>query len=174
MDDERFAQIESFYKKRRNRLILDGKSQRTTAFGYWAASEPVQVFELFRKLGLGKYRHFVDLGSGDGIVVAVASLFTKSAGIEADKGLHNDAVDIMKQLNMKYCLKNEDYLHEDLLKYDFIFMNPDNHFHLLEKKLVEGFKGTLVIADNIFRLLTLKPKSQISVGGTSFSVYELH
>jgi hypothetical protein len=174
MDEAKFSQIDSFYKRRRNSLMLDRSSQRTTAAGYWAASEPGQVFELFKKLDLERYKSFVDLGSGDGIVVAVASLFTKSEGIEADSRLHADAVEMMGQLGLDYSLRNADYLQEDLSMYDFVFINPDNHFHLLERKLVEGFKGVLVITDNLFRPLTLKPERHIAVGGAVFSVYILN
>jgi protein-L-isoaspartate O-methyltransferase len=173
MQQSRFNQIHQLYARRRSRLIMSGKSQRSTRLGYWAMSNPLHVFELFRKLGLENYKSFVDLGSGDGVVVAVASLFTNATGIETDAKLHDDAVDIRKKLGLDYTLKNSDYLEEDISQYDIIFINPDNYFHRLEKNLVEQFKGKIIITDNIFRPLTLNPQKQVSVRGTSFSVYEL-
>lgn len=136
-------------------------------------SNPAHLFELFRRLGLDKYESFLDLGSGDGIVVAVASLFTRAAGIESDERLHKDAEEIRQRLKMGYVLKNKDYLDEDLSQYNIIFINPDNYFYRLEKNLVEQFNGTLIVADNIFRPLTLSPEKQISVRGTGFSIYSL-
>jgi predicted O-methyltransferase YrrM len=173
MQPERFQIIKQFYNKRRGSLLIDGKFQRPTELGYWAASDPQQLFELFQQLHLEKYKNFLDLGSGDGIVVAVASLFTSAAGIEIDAKLHKDALDIKKKLGLDYSLKCSDYLDENLSGYDFIFINPDNYFYKLEKNLVETFKGTLVVTDNIFRPLTLKPAKDVSVRGIIFSVYKL-
>jgi hypothetical protein len=169
----RFELIYSEYKKRISSLLVEGRSQRITPQGYWAASDPAVVFELFTKLGLENYRGFVDLGSGDGIVVATASLFTDATGIESDASLHRDAENIRDSLKMKYNLRKADYLEESFAGYDFIFINPDNYFYKLEKKLVEEFKGTLVIAENLFTPLTLEVKEKISVKDVSFNIYRL-
>ncbi len=168
-----FDRINAYYTKRRAKLLLDKKSQRPTKSGYWAASDPLQVFELFRKIKLENSKSFVDLGSGDGIVVAIASLFTKSTGIESDEKLHWDALKMRRELKLDCVFKNADYLDEDLSGYDLIFINPDNYFYKLEKKLLDEFKGKIVIVDNIFRPLTLEAKKQVSVRGATFSVYEL-
>jgi predicted O-methyltransferase YrrM len=173
MQLDKFDSIKQFYSKRHAGLLLSGKAQRPTESGYWAASDPQQLFELFQQLHLEKYKNFLDLGSGDGIVVAIASLFTSAAGIEIDAKLHKEALGIKKQLGLSYYLKCADYLEEDFSKYDFIFINPDNYFYKLEKKLVDGFKGTLVITDNLFRPLTLKPSKQLSVAGIGYSIYSL-
>lgn len=173
MQQGRFETVRQAYARRRSRLMVEGRSQRRTGRGYWAMSDPLQVFELFRRLDLQDFRGFVDLGSGDGVVVAVASLFTEAAGIESDEVLHREAEEIRARLGMDFVLKNMDFLEEDLSRYDFIFINPDNYFHRLEKRLVEDFRGRIVIVDNIFRPLTLRPERSVSVMGSSFSVYEL-
>ncbi|MBN1544333.1 hypothetical protein JW898_02620 [Candidatus Woesearchaeota archaeon] len=170
---EKFDMINREYSRRRRRLIMSHNAQRPTKVGYWASSNPAHLFELFRQLGLERYKGFADLGSGDGIVVAVASLFTRAAGIEADDGLHKAALEMRGRLCLDYLLKNADYLEEDLSAYDVIFINPDNYFYRLEKNIVDQFKGTLIIADNIFRPLTLNPERQLSVKGASFSIYGL-
>ncbi|HII72697.1 TPA: hypothetical protein HA265_08125, partial [Candidatus Woesearchaeota archaeon] len=118
MDQSNFDLISQAYTKRRSKLILSGKAQRATSHGYWATSNPVHLFELFKKLNLQKHKSFVDLGSGDGIVVAVASLFTKAAGIEVDKELHKDALEMRQKLKLNYTIQNKDYLEEDLSQYD--------------------------------------------------------
>ena len=171
MQKPAFNKIHDTYSKRRSRLLMEGKSQHPTSHGYWAASEPNQVYDLFRKIKLNEYKSFLDLGSGDGIVAAIASLFTESTGIEIDKSLHKAAADIKNKLKLNHTLKNKDYMDEDLSKYDIIFISPDNYFHKLEKKLVEEFKGTLIITDNIFMPLMLTPQEQVSVRGAGFSIY---
>ncbi|MBW2997380.1 hypothetical protein KY349_03515 [Candidatus Woesearchaeota archaeon] len=173
MEQKKFSEIQQLYTKRRSRLILEGSSQRSTKLGYWAMSNPLHVYELFRKIGLGKFKSFVDLGSGDGIVVAVASLFTKAAGIEVDAELHAAAEEIRQKLDIGCGFKNADYLDEDLSQYDIIFINPDNYFYKLEKNLKENFRGTIIITDNIFRPLTLSPEKSLSVMGTSYSIYKI-
>ena len=173
MDIRKFERIRGEYTKRRSRLILAGRSQRPTSNGYWATSNPSQVFELFKKINLQDYGRFVDLGSGDGVVVAIASLFTKATGIESDEKLHEDAVKMRGMLKLDCKFINSDYLEQDLSVYDIIFINPDNYFHVLEKKLVENFKGKIVITDNIFRPLTLIQSKNISVMGAAYSVYDI-
>ena len=173
MDSKRFSRIVQFYSRRRSRLILAGRAQHPTDRGYWAMSNPLQVLELFKKIGLQDYRRFVDLGSGDGVVVAVASLFTKAEGIECDSKLHEAAVEMDRKLGMGCVFHNADYLGHDLSRYDIIFINPDNYFYKLEKKLVENFRGTIVMTDNIFRPLTLRPEKNISVMGTGYSIYNV-
>ncbi|MBW2964256.1 hypothetical protein KY363_02245 [Candidatus Woesearchaeota archaeon] len=170
---EGFSRIRDAYLERHRRLVLEGRARRMTSRGYWAASDPDVIFELFTKLHLDTYRQFIDLGSGDGVVAAIASLFTHSTGIEADKALHESAGKIKDGLGLNHVLKNMDFLEEDLSAYDVIFMSPDNHFHLIEKKIIEEFKGVLVLTDNLFTPLTLDASERISVQGVSFSVFRL-
>ncbi|MFH1064197.1 MAG: hypothetical protein V1729_03900 [Candidatus Woesearchaeota archaeon] len=173
MDSALLEKIKRTYSKRHSTLLISGQSQRATALGYWAASDPTQLFELFKKVRLQNFKKFLDLGSGDGIAVAVASLFTDASGIEIDAELHKEAKQLTSRLGLHCTLKCKDYLDEDLSAYDFIFINPDNYFHRLEKKLVEEFKGTLVIVDNIFRPLTLDTGRSLSVAGVSYSRFLL-
>jgi len=171
--ERRFEAVNNAYSSRRRRLLVEGRFQRQTSHGYWAQTNPEHVFELFKKINLGQSRSFLDLGSGDGIVTSVASLFTKATGIEIDPKLHQDAEDLKAKLGLTSTNKNMDYLAEDLADYDVIFIAPDNYFHKLEKNIVEQFKGTLIILDNIFRPLTLTADETISVRGTNFNIYRI-
>ncbi|MBW2967387.1 class I SAM-dependent methyltransferase [Candidatus Woesearchaeota archaeon] len=173
IDTARFDAIKDVYTRRRRKLLIAGRFQRPTKAGYWATSNPDHIFELFRTAGLERYKSFVDLGSGDGIVTAMASLFTRSSGIEIDPALHREAADIMSKLGITCNLHNGDFLDADLSQYDIIFINPDNYFHRLEKKLVEGFRGDIIIADNIFRPLTLKPIKEFSIRGANYSLFRV-
>lgn len=49
---------------------------RVTPAGLWTRSDLDEVLELFIQLDLGQYQRMVDLGSGDGRVVCLASCFT--------------------------------------------------------------------------------------------------
>jgi hypothetical protein len=64
-----------------------GESYKVTSVGLWACSLLEEILDLFEQLDLGRYRHLADLGSGDGRVVLVGSLFTRATGIEADAEL---------------------------------------------------------------------------------------
>lgn len=180
MQKEHFRIINEVYRKRRAKLLSKGKSQRPTKLGYWGSSNPEQIFELFVKIKLEKYKNFADLGSGDGVVAAIAALFTSSTGIEMDEKLHSDAEVIKKEIiekkktKIEYTLKNQNYFDVDFSEYDVIFINPDNYFHKLEKKIIEEFKGVLIVTENTFQPLTLKPSEKIAVRGVEFSVYDLH
>jgi predicted O-methyltransferase YrrM len=179
MQADYFKIINEIYRKKRAKLLIEGKSQRPTKLGYWGSSNPEQIFELFTKIKLEKYKNFVDLGSGDGVVAAIAALFTGSTGIESDEKLHKEATAIRKELidkkkvKINYEIKNENYFDADFSGYDFMFINPDNYFHKLEKKIIEEFKGVLIVTESIFQPLTLRPSEKISVRGAEFNVYNL-
>ena len=42
---------------------------RDTEVGFWGTAACDDVFELFQKINLSKFKNFIDLGSGDGKVV---------------------------------------------------------------------------------------------------------
>ena len=69
---------------------------------FWNASIAGEVYEAFKKIKLNKFKNFLDIGSGDGKVVMIASLFCKNAeGIEIDKSLHNKSVQIKNKFKIK-------------------------------------------------------------------------
>jgi hypothetical protein len=172
--DDKFRQIEAYHDKKQSRLLLHKNgAQRPTAVGYWAAAHPGSVFSLFNELKLDGYRRFLDLGSGDGVVVAVASLFTSAVGVEFDDALHNEAVSMRDALGLSMELKKCDFLEEDFSAYDFIFINPDDHFYRLEGKLKKEFKGTLVVGGELYKPLLLKPEKKMSAKGIDYSIYRL-
>jgi len=80
----------------------------------------------------------LDLGSGDGKIVLIASLFTKSAaGIEFDEELVKKGIEIRDKLGLKCDLICADYMEHDFSQYDILFINPDKSFHHgLEEKLL--------------------------------------
>lgn len=142
-------EYDEFYKS----LMRQGKlPMRDTGRGFWGTAACDDVFELFEKMGLGKYKSFIDLGSGDGKVVLIASLFTKAAGIEFDKELHDKAVEIRDRIGIKAELSCGDFLKADISKYDLVFINPDKSFHKgVEEMLREKLRGALVVYNLVYQ-----------------------
>ena len=91
-----FAQIKKEYDNFYRSLLRSGKlPMRSTSKGFWNAAISDEVYEAFKRIGLHKFKNFLDIGSGDGKVVLIASLFCENAeGIEIDNFLHNKAVEI--------------------------------------------------------------------------------
>jgi precorrin-6B methylase 2 len=140
---------ETFYSS----IKREGKSLvRDTEKGIWGVSKIENVFQLFNKLRLQNCKRFIDLGSGDGCVVLVASLFTESEGIEYDKELVDTSNKMKKELNLNADFIKGDFMKLDLSRYDFIFINPDHDFKSLENKLIKEMspKARLFIYNNIF------------------------
>ena len=132
---------------------------RDTEKGIWGPSNLDVIFELFKKVNLGKYKHFLDIGAGDGRIVAAASLFTKATGIESDKSLVESGNEIMKKLNLNAKLICDDFFSHNFSEYDILFINPDKGFHNgLEDKLLREMKkdAVLIVYNNIFMPRFLK------------------
>ena len=86
--DNQFQSIVKEYDQYYKSLLQKGRLPlKSTAKGFWGYSIAEEVYELFKKIKLEQYKSFVDLGSGDGKVVLIASLFTKAIGIEIDEEL---------------------------------------------------------------------------------------
>src|SRR3989344_348569 len=91
-------EYDSFY---RNLLKMGRLPMWSTEKGFWNASIAEEVYQAFKKIKLNKFKNFLDIGSGDGKVVLIASLFFKNAeGIEIDQFLHNKAIEIKNKLKI--------------------------------------------------------------------------
>lgn len=160
MRKKKFLEIKEKYKEYYGSFLKKGKYPlRDTEVGLWGTVDLDIIFDFFTKIKLQNYNHFLDLGSGDGCVVMVASLFTDATGIEYDKELHEVAKDFKKDLKLKTNLRNGDYLKANLKKYDCFFIFPDNDFkHGLEKKLLKDMdeKAKLFVYQKIHSPLLMK------------------
>lgn len=138
---------ETFYSKG-SPAVTDTKK------GIWGPSGTQDVYELFVKIKLSKYKNFLDLGSGDGKVVLIASLFgVDSTGIEFDSKLVEVGVNIQKELGLNAKFIAGDFLKHDISKYDLIFINPDKGFeNKIEDKLLKEMNpnAKLFVYNNIF------------------------
>ncbi|MBI5390255.1 hypothetical protein HZB02_02100 [Candidatus Woesearchaeota archaeon] len=91
--DHQIQHLISLYSSYRRELLQHGKLPfRSTSKGFWGVSEIPVLFQLFQKIKLQNYNQFIDLGSGDGRAVLVASLFTHATGIECDEKLYRDSL----------------------------------------------------------------------------------
>ncbi|MBW3002970.1 class I SAM-dependent methyltransferase [Candidatus Woesearchaeota archaeon] len=153
----KFSSIKKFYKEYYNRFYVQGKVPvKDTKLGMWGVSSADDVFEIFKKLNV--HGKFLDLGSGDGKVVLVASLFCDSVtGVECDDELIKLSKEFANQLGIKAEFLLDDYMNIDLCGYDYIFINPDHELDDLSEKL-KDYKGMVVVYSNLYFLKLNKIK----------------
>lgn len=173
--------ISGEYKKLGGELLQNRKFLKATKLGYFAGSKIDDLYFVFDEIKLEKYKNFIDLGSGDGRAVLIASLYTNAEGIEIDKELAQTAEKMQKEIGKKYprIIQNSAFvqgnylINADFSKYDIIFINPDNYFYELEKKLRKEMRqdALLVVYNPIFKPLNLKLKRKIGYGVSQALVY---
>src|SRR3989338_3426833 len=97
-----FEKIHQAYNQFERFLLSKGQLVgMDTDIGYWAVSNCKDVFEFFQKMKLEKYQNFVDLGSGDGRVVLIASLFGVNAiGVEYYPWLIDASLRLKQKINL--------------------------------------------------------------------------
>ena len=170
--EEKFRQIKAEYDKFYRDFLKKGQlPMGDTEAGFWGTAATDDIMELFRKIHLEKFESFIDLGSGDGKVVLIASLFTKAAGIEFDKDLHAKAVEIREKVGIsaeRAELICGDFLKHDLSKYDIVFINPDKSFDRgLEEKLKKELKGILLVYNMVYAPDSMKKDKTYWLGETA-------
>lgn len=164
--DLAYAKFEAAIKAQGKKLVWE------TEKGIYGAAPCKRLFTLFKKIGLENCKKFVDLGSGDGRVVMIASLFTDATGIEADEELVASGQRIRHELGLQCHFVHGDFLEQDLNEYDALFINPDQGFHKgLEEKLLREMNGTLYVNNNIFLPAKLKKGKSIWIDGVPVIPY---
>lgn len=174
MDLATFREIESAYKEKDRESLRQGRLPlHPTPRGFWSPAIMAEVFEAFRDIGLDRYGSFLDLGSGDGRVVLIASLFVpKAEGIEIDPGLHAIASSMAEKFGNGAAFHLKDLYEHGLSGYDVLFLAPDAPFERgMERKLVKEMNGILILSGNHFHPRTLILLKNMAVNGTRFSVY---
>ncbi len=171
--EKKFMEIIKAYDDFYKSLLRKGEVMvRDTEKGIWGVSVSENVYNLFKKINLSKYKNFLDLGSGDGKVVLIASLFTKATGIEYDKELVKESISIRDNLKLKCNLIQDDFYKHDWSKYDIIFINPDQGFHKgVEDKLLKELKGKLFVYNFVFAPRFLKKGKTYWFDQTPVTVY---
>jgi hypothetical protein len=155
--EERFARFEeikaAFHKRDTERLGQGKLSIRETEFGLWGTTNLNDAYELCKRLKMERFKGFIDLGCGDGRIVAIASLFTKAYGVEGDADLVNEGKEILSELGLDpELISNGNYYETDLQPFDILFMFPDNRY---DEEIVKKFKnevtGYLLVYNDIHR-----------------------
>jgi hypothetical protein len=175
--EKKFAAIKNAFKaledaRRKKRLPLF----RPTPRGYWGTSNLDDLFIFFSKIHLDDYKHFLDMGSGDGRMVFVASLFTHATGIEIDEelmgiseGLKKDLVDHNRFEGDQATFIKGDFMTHSFSPYDFLMAYYDKLFTLeLEHKIEREFHGDFYLYNNIYLPHFLKKEKVIWVAQMPF------
>ena len=170
----RFQEIKRSYLEFERELMRQGKLPMwDTGIGFWHGSNCDEIFELFKRIKLGGYKDFLDLGSGDGRVVLIASLFTKATGIEIDRKLFEKAEEIKAGLSIKnVTFYNKNYYVHNISEHDIIFVSPDSPMHRgLETKLVGELKGMLIVNGPHFHPTLLIREKELWINDNFSAVY---
>ncbi len=176
--EQHFSQIKKEYDDFYRFLLKKGKlPYRDTRIGVWGPSVSEEVFELFKKIRLNRFNRFIDLGSGDGKVTLIASLFTKADGIEFDPWLFNISRSIQSKLNHVPGVKgavfhNKDFMKHHIGEHDVVFIAPDKPLHRgIEKKLLEELNGKLIHYGHHFHPMQMDRELAFHVSDTLVSIY---
>lgn len=151
--DQKFLAIKKAYAGYYAELNKQGKIPvRDTAVGIWGIAASDNVYRFFKEIHLEGFKSFLDLGSGDGSVVLIASLFTHATGIEFDEELVQVSNRMTKECGVQANFIQGDFLKHDWTKHDFVFINPDKGFHKgTEDKLMKELNGTLAVYNFVFQ-----------------------
>jgi protein-L-isoaspartate O-methyltransferase len=170
---KKFIETEQAYNEFYTEIMKKGKLPiRKTKKGLWGTTECRTAFELFRRIKLSRFKNFLDLGSGDGKVVLIASLFTKAAGIEIDAELVRKSREMAKKLNLAARFIQGDFFSHSISKHDIIFINPDQQFsNGLEEKLLKEMKGKLICFPMVYSPQKLRKGRTYWIGQMPFTVY---
>lgn len=154
-----------------------------TGRGAFSASNLEFLVEPFAQV-LRPDLQFIDLGSGDGRVVFLASLFGVTAtGIEYDLALYALSVNAMKKLSNIIDAKKIHFIHGDFFKHNFssydvlyLFEGTDDKPGLKNKLSKEMKPGSILILNGSEEIapdgLTIIYDSNIKNPGTDISIYK--
>ena len=175
MKPKKFKEIKKKYDNFYKDLLRSGKLPLwSTELGFWNAAISNEVYEAFKRLNLQNSSRFLDLGSGDGKVALLASLFCKEAhGVEIDKKLFEKSIEMKSLLDLRNTsFYNKDFLDHSLNGYDVVFINPDKPIKReLEAKLLDELNGTLIVHGHHFHPTKLKKKESFLVDNTLVTSY---
>ncbi len=179
METEHYNALEGAYDSFVKWLLRRGQlPARNTVVGYWGITPLRETRELFDRLNIGSHASLLDLGSGDGRVVLLASLYgVRAHGIEFDPALLNTAIHIKSRLNLpvfsRAGFSEGNYMDHDFSGYGVVYISPDKPLHRqgLERKLSRELKGSLIVHGWEFFPRSLRVKEQHVINGEKYIVY---
>jgi hypothetical protein len=144
-----------------------GSDYKVTPAGLWTRSDLDEVLDLFVQIDLGQYSSMIDLGSGDGRVVCLASCFTRAVGIEADPWLVEQSRRLAVDLGLERAKFQQGELRTaDLSLYDLLYIFPDKPLDWLERKPLNSWQGKLLVYGQGFQPKSLGHLSTLYAGST--------
>jgi len=170
-----FKKIQTAYQDFYQSLELSENTPpyRNTKSGMWATSPAEEVYRAFCHFELDQYCHMADLGSGDGIVVAIASLFTEAIGYEIDEWLYQRSVKLGHSLNLsRATFLRTDFLQANLTNHDLLYLYPDKPFYELEEQLLTTWRGRLLVKGPHFPPRHFKKIAESPPSVGRFALYE--
>ncbi len=146
---------------------------KVTPAGMWACSSANEVYDLLGKLELSRYQHLADLGSGDGRVVLLASLFLPATGIEADPELVAASRAMARDLGLERArFVRGDCREIDLSPYDILFIYPDKPLDWLVERLPSAWRGSLLVHGPYFQPSGLTHLQTLYAGETMCTLWQ--
>ena len=175
MDDDSFVKIKQGYEEFYRSLLKRGRLPMwSTEKGFWNASSSNDIYSAFKKLKLQRFKNFLDIGSGDGKVVLIATLFCKNAhGIEIDDFLHSKAIEMQHLFKISNAIfHNADFFGHDFSKYSVMFVAPDAPMERgLESKLLKEMKGKVIVYGEHFHPRFLTKQDSFLVNDCTIALY---
>jgi hypothetical protein len=169
----RFAQIANHYQNLYRKLeAADHAPYHLTRLGTWATSVAAHVFAFFEHIDLKRYRLFLDLGSGDGVVACIAGLFTRALGIEIDAGLCCTAQEAVRRLGLErqVAVVCGDYRTQRIWRADCLYIYPDKPVLAMET-LPADWPGSLIVSGPHFPPERFTPTVQFRIARDHMVLY---
>lgn len=139
-----FEQIKEYFKAKDHARIASGRlPMRSTEAGFWGVSHLDDVKDFFEKKQFSTNTKFLDLGSGDGRVVLVASLYVDAVGVEFDQELVNESRQAAQELGLNVSFICDDFIHVDFSSYDVLYSYADQRWDRYKDKLLSELSGEL-------------------------------
>ncbi len=177
-DDARhamFLKIKEAYDDFYRSLLRSGKlPMRETPAGFWGIAAADDIFSLFQKISLHTANRCIDLGSGDGKVALIASLFFKNVcGYELDIDLYQISQRFAQQLSLQNAqFYNADYHTINFSSADIVFIHPDKPFTgSFERKISTQCTGTFIVYGDHFLPKTLRKIHEFEINLTKITAY---
>lgn len=168
-----FIKIKNFFDKKDDEYKNIDKYVFKTSKGIFGVSDLEILEDFFKKINLNEKNNFLDLGSGDGRVVFLASLFCSATGVEFEKELIDLSDEYKSELKLDCNFICDDFQNLDFSKYDILFSFADNFFtEKFIQKLKEEFVGTLYVYQGVF-LPELKKGKTIWIKQIPIISYEM-
>jgi hypothetical protein len=142
--------------------------------GGFAPSPLTDIRDLFEEVGLAGFGSLVELGSGDGRVVLLASLFTQAFGLEKDRA--KAAASRARALSLgldRAGFLAVDYLTADLSSYELLFIHPDREIGSLVAHLKGTYQGRLLVYGPLSTGTGLKALAEFNLKLSQARLFEI-